>query len=347
MIIDVRSPREFREGSIPGSVNLPLLDDEARAQVGTAYVQQGGKAARLLALDLLSPNLSRYVRDLLDAIPEGKRPAVLCWRGGERSRNVVLFLALVGVHAVQIKGGYRAYRRWVREGLATWQPKVPIFTLYGYTGSGKTRLLRAIRALSESVPRPRPWVLDLEALALHRGSLLGSLNQPAARTQKDFEALLWEEVREAKGDFLVTEGESRRIGPVAVPERVAEAIRSGVAVWVETPLRERVQHILEEYAPYQWTPEDSSLFLRSLARIGERLSGEQVRFLRSAFNDGRFEDVATDLLTWYYDPLYQKSSVEGKEFALRLDTSCDAHEDARKAIAKMRSMLGWGGSQRP
>ena len=123
----------------------------------------------------------------------------MCWRGGERSRNVVLLLALIGVHAVTVSGGYRAYRKEVLSGLAEWRPPVPVVTLYGHTGAGKSALLRGLAELAPRLRGPRPWLLDLEELALHRGSLLGGLNQPGERRQKDFDALLWDELRRPRG----------------------------------------------------------------------------------------------------------------------------------------------------
>jgi tRNA 2-selenouridine synthase len=230
VLVDVRSPREFAEGHVPGAVNVPLLDDRQRVSVGTTYSRHGGQEARLLAMDLLAPHLPAYLRTLAVLAKGDRRLAIMCWRGGERSRNVVLLLAPIGVHAVQVTGGYKGYRRWVIDSLAAWAPDRPSFTLYGYTGSGKTALLRALQRLASALPGPQAGVVDLEGMALHRGSLLGGLNQPGRRTQKDFDALLWDRLRSVEGDYLVFEGEGAKVGDLFLPESVARAVREATPI---------------------------------------------------------------------------------------------------------------------
>jgi tRNA 2-selenouridine synthase len=271
------------------------------------------------------------------------RLAIMCWRGGERSRNVVLLLGLIGVHAVQVEGGYKAYRRWVREGLQAWRPTMPVYTLFGYTGAGKTELLRALARLAPTLPRPRPAVIDLEALALHRGSLLGGLNQPGERTQKDFEALTWDALRRLDGEYLLLEGEGNKIGHIVLPESVGAAVRVGQPVQVAAGVVERAERLLAEYAPRGWDAVDVDAFRGSLDLIGRRLPPATAVALRTAFEDGRFPEVVTGLLQDYYDPLYQRSSVEGREFVLTLSTGPDPVENARRlaaAIAALRIPQG-------
>lgn len=337
-VIDVRSPSEFAEGHIPGSVNSPLLDDATRAAVGISYKNEGAARARLVAMELVSPALPRYLGHLVQvarAQPKGRRLAIMCWRGGERSRNVALLLALVGVHVVTVRGGYRAYRKEVVAGLSQWQPPVPVFTLYGHTGAGKSALLRELSAMSAETAAPRPWVVDLEQLALHRGSLLGGLNQPGERSQKDFDSLVWDELRYPKGDYLVLECEGGKIGRLFVPGPVAQAIRTGRPVLVTAPVAARAERILREYAPDGWDGTDRERFLRSLGLIALRLPNDKVASLERAFEDGRFTDVVEGLLTSYYDPLYQRSCVEGRRFVLEFETTSDPVSDARRLVSQM------------
>ena len=341
-VVDVRSPSEFADGHVPGAVNHPLLDDDQRARVGITYKEEGAARARFVAMEQVSPGLARYLRELAELArsqPRGKRLAIMCWRGGERSRNVVLLLALIGVHAVTVSGGYRAYRREVLLGLEGWRPPVPVVTLFGYTGAGKSALLRSLAEIAPRLRRPRPWPLDLEQLALHRGSLLGGLNQPGERRQKDFDALLWNELRQPRGDYLVLEGEGRKIGKILLPSSVAEAIRGGLPVHVHAPLEARAERIMAEYAPMGWDTVDAEQFRRSLELIGRRLPRESYLSLERAFDDGRFTDVVQGLLVEYYDPLYERSCVEGRRFVLEVETGPDPTLDARRFAQNMARLI--------
>ena len=340
-IIDVRSPREFAESHAVGAVNLPLLGDRERAEVGKAYKHRGAAEARMVALDFVSADLPSYLRTLKAVASRGNRPAVMCWRGGERSRNVVMLLALIGVHAVQVTGGYKAYRRWVLDGLEAWTPDRPTVTLFGYTGAGKTALLRELRTLAPSVG-PVPYVIDLEGLALHRGSLLGGLHQPGTRTQKQFDVLVWEALRRIEGDYLIVEGEGGRIGNVFLPQSVGALVREGIPVLVTAPVQERAARIVGEYRPERWGPQDVDRFRGALRHIGERLPSEETAALSRAFDDGRFYDVVQGLLVAYYDPLYQRSSVEGRDFALIFETGQDPAEDAARLASLIAPFIDPG-----
>ncbi|MHB8870034.1 MAG: tRNA 2-selenouridine(34) synthase MnmH [Thermoleophilia bacterium] len=336
-IVDVRAPSEFAAGHVPGALNLPLLADGQRAVVGRTYRDGGPRDARMAALDLVSAELPEYLRSLKVVASRSDRLGVMCWRGGERSRNVVLLLGLIGVRAVQVQGGYKAYRRWVLDGLDGWHPEIPVVTLYGHTGAGKTALLRALRGVRSE--HCRPTVLDLEGLALHRGSLLGGLHQPGVRTQKQFDALAWDALRTAAGDYLVVEGEGGKIGHIFLPGTVSELVRGGVPVLVTASAEARAERILREYAPELWTAADEARFRSSLELIGARMPASTLAALSAAFDDGRFYDVVRGLLESYYDPLYQRSSVEGREFASVFETGEDAVGDARRLAACLASVV--------
>lgn len=341
-VVDVRSPSEYADGHVPGAVNMPFLDDRRRALVGMAYKQQGASHARMVAMEEVGPELPRYLRSLADLAreqPRGRRLAIMCWRGGERSRNVVLLLALIGVHAVTVAGGYRGYRREVLSALGQWRAPVPVVTLYGHTGAGKTALLRGLAEIAPTVRGPRPWPIDLEKLALHRGSLLGGLNQPGERRQKDFDSLLWNELRRPQGDFLVLEGEGGKIGRIFVPARVAEAVRTGLPVYVKASVETRRDRIVREYAPETWSAVDIERFRTGLGLIAARLSRETHLSLETAFDDGRFTDVVQSLLVEYYDPLYQRSCVDGRSFAWEFETGPDPVEDARRFTIDMVRLI--------
>lgn len=341
-VVDVRSPVEYVDGHMPGSINLPLLDDAQRAVVGVTYKEQGAARARMVAMQEVTPGLDRYLRELAALAacqPRGRRLAVMCWRGGERSRNVALLLALVGVHVTVVSGGYKAYRREVLAGLEQWRPSVPVVTLYGHTGAGKSALLRGLFQIAPHMRGLRPWPVDLEQLALHRGSLLGGLNQPGLRRQKDFDSLLWDELRHPKGDYLVVEGEGGKIGRIFLPARVAEAVRTGLPVLVKASVENRAERIMQEYAPEGWDATDVASFRRGLGMIAPRVSRETFVSLETAFDDGRFIDVVRELLVGYYDPLYQRSCVEGRRFVAELEIGADPAEDARRFVRIMARLI--------
>jgi len=287
---------------------------------------------------LVSRTLPAYLELLRTLSARSECLAVMCWRGGDRSGNVVRLLQLVGVRAVQLEGGYRAYRRWLLDGLAAWHPPGPVITLYGYTGSGKTAVLRAMRRLAREWPRPRPAVVDLEGLALHRGSLLGGLNQPGRRSQKGFDALLWDELRHLRGDYLLLEGESAKIGHIFLPTRVAEAIRGGIPVQLESTPDERAARILREYAPKDWSAEEEAAFAESLKRIASRAPGAASE-VSAAFGEGRYEQAVQALLASYYDPLYHRSCVQEKAFAYTLESSGHSVRDAERLLRDLPALL--------
>jgi tRNA 2-selenouridine synthase len=216
---------------------------------------------------------------------------------------------------------------------------VPVVTLYGHTGAGKSALLRALAEMAPGKRGVRPWPLDLEQLALHRGSLLGGLNQPGERRQKDFDALLWNELRHSRGDYLVLEGEGGKIGRIFLPASVAAAIRGGTPVHVTASLKTRGERIMREYAPEGWDRLDIDRFRRSLELIAARLQRQTVSSLETAFDDGRFTDVVQGLLVEYYDPLYQRSCMEGRRFVIEFETSPDPAQDARRFARSMARLI--------
>lgn len=184
-VIDVRSPAEFADDHIPGAINLPVLDDAERARVGTIYKQVGPFEARKVGAALVSRNVARHLDEHFADKPKGYRPLVYCWRGGQRSGSLAIILTQIGFRATLLAGGYKTYRHEVMDGLRELTPKLRLWVLAGRTGSGKTRVLRALAAAGEQV-------LDLEGLACHRGSLLGAEPGCPQPPQRLFESRLFE-----------------------------------------------------------------------------------------------------------------------------------------------------------
>jgi tRNA 2-selenouridine synthase len=184
VVIDVRSPAEFADDHIPGAVNLPVLSDDERARVGTIYKQVNPFEARKVGAALVSRNIARHLDEHFADKPKEYRPLVYCWRGGQRSGSFALVLGQVGFRTALLGGGYKTYRAEVMDGMREMAPRFDFRVLAGRTGSGKTRVLREVAALGGQV-------LDLEELAAHRGSLLGSEPGCPQPPQRLFESRLY------------------------------------------------------------------------------------------------------------------------------------------------------------
>ncbi|HEV2685531.1 MAG TPA: tRNA 2-selenouridine(34) synthase MnmH, partial [Actinomycetota bacterium] len=240
--IDVRSPSEFADDHLPGAVNLPVLDDDERAHVGTMYVKVSAFDARKAGAAIVARNIARIVETYVRDKPREWAPLVYCWRGGQRSRALVHVLGEIGFRAAQLDGGYRAYRRHVVALLAQWPRQFDYRVICGLTGSGKSRLIAAIAAAGGQV-------LDLERLARHRGSLLGDLPGEAQPTQKTFESDLLDAFTRLDASRPVyVESESQRIGRLQVPQALLDSMRAAPCVRLDVAQSLRIAMLEADYA---------------------------------------------------------------------------------------------------
>jgi tRNA 2-selenouridine synthase len=309
--IDVRSPSEFAEDHVPGACNLPVLDDAERARVGTLYKQVSAFEARKIGAAIAARNIAAHIeRQLLDR-PKGWRPLVYCWRGGKRSESMAHVLREVGWPAARLAGGYRAYRRAVIDDLERLPAQFRWRVICGRTGSGKSRLLQALEATGAQV-------LDLESLACHRGSVLGNLPDAAQPSQKWFESLV--RARLAGLDTtrpVFVEAESRRIGRLAVPEILIEAIRGGDCVRLEATLAQRGALLEDEYAHLV---ADVEALCAKLALLTSLHGRERIAAWQSLARSGHIAELVGDLLDRHYDPAYLRST--GRNFVRFGDAEC-------------------------
>ena len=187
-VIDVRSEDEYRDDHVPGAINCPVLDNRERALVGTIYKQHSSFEAKKIGAALVSANIARHLRGRFADRPREWRPLVYCWRGGGRSDAFAHVLAQIGWRVGRLEGGYKAYRRAVVADLETLPRRLAWRVVCGMTGTGKSRTLRALADAGAQV-------LDLEALAAHRGSILGDMPDAPQPTQKMFDSLVWQALR--------------------------------------------------------------------------------------------------------------------------------------------------------
>ncbi|GAB4481009.1 MAG: tRNA 2-selenouridine(34) synthase MnmH [Burkholderiaceae bacterium] len=297
-ILDVRSPGEFAEDHIPGALNVPVLDDAERAEVGTLHKQVSAFAARRRGAVLVARNVARHVESLFCDKPREWRPLVYCWRGGARSAAMTHVLARIGWHVRQLEGGYRAYRRAVVAALQTLPSQFDFRVICGTTGSGKSRLLAQLE-------RAGAQVLDLERLAQHRGSVLGSLPTQPQPTQKMFETRVWWTLRSFDPRRPVfVESESRKVGDVRVPDALIERMRAAACVRVELPLDERVRLLRAEYPHFEADPQALFVQLDCLVPLHGR---ERIEHWKTLARQGQWETLVERLLIEHYDPAYLRS----------------------------------------
>lgn len=298
-LIDARSPAEFAEDHLPGAVNWPVLDDEERARVGTLYVQTSPLEARKLGAALVSRRIASLLEAHLQDKPREWRPLVYCWRGGQRSGSLALVLSQIGFRTGQLQGGYKAFRARVRDDLASRPPQFSYRVLCGRTGSGKTRLLQALREAGAQV-------LDLEGLAQHRGSILGAVAGQRQPTQKHFDTRVWQALAGfAPGQPVYVESESARIGNLRVPEALLNAMHEqGRVVRIHSSDEARVAMLLDDYRDSMRDPEPLCALLGHLVELQGR---ERVARWQAQARGGHWPELIGELMSLHYDPLYERS----------------------------------------
>ena len=308
-VIDVRAPVEFNQGHIPGALSIPLFNDHERALVGTAYHQSGQKSAIVLGLDLALPKTGMFIDQVRNSTDYDKI-LLHCWRGGMRSASMAQVFEKAGYEVYILEGGYKSYRQFIRQ---EFSKEASIVVLGGFTGSGKTELLKSLEQQGEQV-------IDLEKLASHKGSVFGSFGQPGQPTNEQFENNLyseWSSMDFSKPVWL--EDESRMIGNVALPEPVFSQIQNGILVLLEVEKNTRVERLVQEYARFE-----KEQLGGAISKIKERLGGTRTAMAINALENKRYSEVA-DIVLEYYDKAYQFSidrrkgkliypvSVSGKE----------------------------------
>jgi tRNA 2-selenouridine synthase len=292
-VIDVRSPSEFAEDHVPEAINLPVLDDDERALIGTIYVQRSRFEARRLGAAIVARNIASHLDNDLSARPPGFAPLVYCWRGGQRSAAMATVLDQVGWRPTLLAGGYKTYRRTVRARLDETPPCIVL--LSGYTGMAKTAMLSAARSLGAQT-------IDLERLAHHRGSLLGDIVGEAQPSQKMFESRLAVELAALDPSKpALMESESSKIGDINIPHALWKAMSSAPMIEVRASTGVRAAYLVSAYQDLTSEPDR---LVAALARLPGRHGRSTVEVWRGLARDGQYEALAGALMEAHYDPAY-------------------------------------------
>ena len=315
-VLDVRSPGEYLHAHIPGAQSLPLFSDEERKVVGTAYKQQSKQVAIKIGLKYFGVKMVEMVETVEKSFTS-KIVLVHCWRGGMRSAGVAWLLDLYGYQVYTLQGGYKTYRGWVLE---QFEKDYPIQILGGYTGSGKTEVLKALAKKSECV-------IDLEGLAGHKGSAFGNMGLPPQPSQEMFENKLAqalsntapiEDIENSSPTCIWMEDESQRIGTVNIPTVLYQKMRQKKVFFLDIPFESRLDYICIHYGKF---PKEQ--LINAIIRIKKKLGGLETK---TAINSLVEDDVraAFLVLLQYYDKLYSKGLERNRENLTSIVTRVEA-----------------------
>ncbi|WP_128425726.1 tRNA 2-selenouridine(34) synthase MnmH [Gudongella oleilytica] len=318
ILIDVRTPLEYKEETIPGAINIPIFTNEERAEIGTAYAQESVDKAKMLGIEAVSKRLPQMFQELLQISKDYPHMVFFCARGGFRSTSIVSLLRSLKIGALKLDGGYKAYRAYINDNLPKIAEPVDLVVLYGNTGTGKTQVLDALRAQGADV-------LDLEACANHRGSTLGSVGLGEPNSQKMFESLVFEELAGRKGNLVFAEGESKRIGRSVIPEYLFDKIRNGRHVRVTAPMEQRIKNIMADYV---YDTDDE--LIEALNHLRKRVGNDVIDKYIIEVRNGNYPVVVEELMRDYYDPMYEHNP---KNYVFEVE-NLDPEETARNLIER-------------
>lgn len=320
IFIDVRSPVEYAQGHIPGAVNIPLFGDEERAQIGTVYKQVDKEVALTLGEKIARPKVDGIIAQIKALLPA--ELIIYCWRGGKRSTEICRLVNEAGVAARRIKGGYKAYRRGIRECI---EQSRKLLMLGGKTGSGKTAILLGLQAGGVQV-------IDLEGLANHKGSVFGHINEDPQPTTEQFENDFYQQLQDIDPEqVLLLENESYVIGSVHLPPPLLLQMRAAPLLIVDVGVKARVARLVKEYSST-----DRQQLIEACRRIAKKLTNPKLGEVTAFLENDDF-DQACEILLAYYDHYYNRGLEKRKNqeiYSLLLDGF-----DLAGDVARVKEMI--------
>lgn len=299
VFIDVRSPREFEEATIPGSINIPLFSDLEREEIGTVYVKESHEKAKKLGIEIVSRKLPIIYDEFRKIDESNKISIIFCARGGMRSSSIASLLEAIGMKVYKLYSGYKGYRAYINGCLPKVFEEIKFVVLYGNTGTAKTHLLHKLKEKGYDI-------LDIEGCANHRGSLLGSVGLGDQNSQKMFESLVFDQLKNRKRNVVFTEGESKRIGKIIMTDSMYNSIQSGKNVLVNAPISSRVNNIKNDYIT---NSESLNEIVEALTRMKKYISESRIENYINNIKKGEIDLVIEDLMIKYYDPMYNHKNI--------------------------------------
>ncbi|SCG83391.1 tRNA 2-selenouridine synthase [Proteiniborus sp. DW1] len=307
VFIDVRSEKEYEQDTIPDAINLPILNVSEREHVGYVYTQIDKDEAKRIGLKYASVKLVDFYEKAKEIENNNKKTALFCYRGGMRSNSVARVLDIMGINLFLIKGGYKSYRKYVIEELPKYEGKYKYIVLHGYTGTGKTKILRLLESLGKAT-------LDIESLAKNAGSVFGNIAfEEKSNSQKKFESLLLDKFKKNNESFIFTESESKRVGKAVLPDFLFNDMDKGFHVLINTTFEKRIENIVDDYVNNASGTKDTEIE-GAIKKLRKKIGGDKVDTLIEELHKKNYSVIAKELMTNYYDPLYEYSLEKYKKY---------------------------------
>ena len=298
VFVDVRTPKEYKEGSIGKCYNIPIFSNEEREIVGTVYKNESRQKAKILAVEAVSKKLPDIYKSFLEIFKEHKKVAIYCARGGMRSQTLGNLLSSLGHHVIIVKDGYKGYRNAVISETERLCNNLKFVVFHGNTGVSKTEIINGLSKKGIDT-------IDLEGLSKHRGSILGKIGIYEEVSQKNFEHDVYMALKNAKSGYIIVEAESRRIGKNFLSDPFVKAMKEGDHIFIDADIDYRVDFIINEYIKDEKHIDEIIEVLRNFKKgLGLEKSEELIRLMK----EGKYKDVTKYLMLEYYDPRYMHKS---------------------------------------